>query len=177
MSTDATRPGDLDAGPVRGVRWLLGAGAVAAIAVVAWWVTHPAALPTTEQPRTATTAVGTTVYVGVLGPATEDGERTLHVHGADVSATDDGPAADVAAWVCRGGSIAESTGPEQFCDAVLPAEGTELRLGGGDQLLVSVTSDEPGTVTVPRVELAFRDGFQWGSQVAGSPLEVEVLGS
>jgi len=176
MTSDATRPGDLEAGPVRGVRWLLGAGVVAAIAVVAWWVTHPAALPTTEQPRTATTAVGTTVYVGVLGP-TENGARTLHVHGADVSATDDGPDADVAAWVCRGGSIAQSTGPERFCDAVLPAEGTELRLGGGDQLLVSVTSDEPGTVTVPRVELAFRDGFQWGSQVAGSPLEVEVLGS
>lgn len=176
--TDASTPagpGDLTSTPAPWTRWWWVPVAVSLVAVTAWWMTHPAALPAGGSPYTATATAGQPVYIGVLGPG-YDGQRGLHISEVRIRLVDEDQEAKVAVWVCLGSSIGQSTDPQRFCEKVIEAEGATLRLGGGDQLMVSVEADAAATVELDPVELSYRDGLQWGTHEAGPPLVVEVVG-
>ncbi|MDN5892523.1 MAG: hypothetical protein L0H93_00735 [Nocardioides sp.] len=157
----------------RWVRWLWIPVVVALVAAGAWWLGHPAELPSSGAKVSVTTKVGQPVYLAALGPE-YDGRRNLEVTKVTtpVDAAMDG--AYVEAWICRSGSIAQTTDPSRFCDEVVPAKGNPLHLGGGDQMIISVVADESGTVEVGQLEVSFREGLQRGTQPAGPSYDVDV---
>lgn len=161
----------------RALRWMWLPGVFVVLALGLWWAGHPAELPTSDQAVSATTKVGAPVYVGVLPRAGEE-RRTLEVDTVEITVTspEDATGVSVEALICKGGAIGQTSAPERFCREVVPAEGHTLHLDGGDQLMVSVTADDPGTVEVARLELAFREGLQRGSRSVGAPYSVSVVG-
>lgn len=167
---DAVAPADL-AAPRSGrwARWWWVAPVALLLPVAGWWATHPAELPE-GSPLSVTVREGQEAYVGVLGP--QPGSRTLHLRRVEVLG-DLGGAAPVP-WVCRGGSIGLTTAPDRFCTAVLPADGAELRLGDGDQLLLSFVAGS-APMALDGVEVAFREGLQWGTDRGGRAVDVQVL--
>lgn len=154
--------------------WIPAAFVVVAIGL--WWIGHPAALPTSGTAVSATTKAGVPVYFGIT-PAGE-GRRSLEIDAVEISivSPEDATGVSVEALICRGGSIGQTSAPERFCGEVLPAEDNVLHLGAGDQLMVSVTAEEPGTVEIDRLEVGFRDGLQRGTRPVGPPYSVTVLG-
>jgi hypothetical protein len=146
-----------------------------ALALLAWYVGHPRELPVADDELSATVRTGQTVYVGVLGPAHE-GDRNLSVRGVELETTGGTEDIELDAWICVGGSIGQTTDPTRFCDEVDPAEGHTLHLGGGDQLMVSASAEEPQTVRSARARISYREGVQFATQQAGAPIAVEVHG-
>jgi hypothetical protein len=45
----------------------------------------------------------------------------------------------------------------------------------GDEIVLEVSADQPGTVSIERIRVAYRDGLQWDTQPAGSPVVVSIL--
>ena len=151
-------------------RWAWLPGLLVLLACGWWWLMHPADLPTSDRELTASVKAGQTVYLGV--PAGDTKGRTLDIRSASIEA--DG--ADVSLWVCHGGSVSTTTNPEPFCSDWTEAEGSEFKLADGDQLVVGVQADSPGTVEVGRVTLDFNDGLQRGSSPFGPTYAVDFLG-
>ena len=145
--------------------------AAAAVGAVASFVSSPAALSTSSDPVLASTPAGTPVHVGVFTPAA-DFDRTLDLSGVRVRVSSDAPV-QVEPLLCRGGSFRVTTVPEVFCDELTGTEG--VALGAGDSVVLRVAGDQPGTATIERVRLVFRDGLQRGVRPAGAPSEVVVL--
>lgn len=155
-------------------RWAWVPVVVALLVILVWWVGHPTELPARSEPLRVTASAGQEVYVGVLGAEHVDGHRALSIREVDLDV--DGDDVEAAAWICVGGSIGQTTDPSRFCGEVEPAEGATLDLGGGDQLMVSVVSDEDQVVRVDRPVLSYREGIQFATQDAGRPLRVGVVG-
>jgi len=156
-------------------RWLWLAGALAVVLWAAWWMTHPAALPTPDREVTGSTPAKVPVYVGLLGPA-DDLDRTLHITDVTVPITADPGGAEATALVCRHGSISVTRDPATFCESVDDARGQTLRLGDGDQLIVRVTSHMTGHVRLDPVLVTYREGLQFATQRTGPRVEITVLG-
>ncbi len=175
MSTDPLAPHDLTVHRRRGVRWLW-IPLVAAIGAVAWWwVCHPTDLPSSDRVVSAQVKVGQTIYLGV--PEGDVAERTIRLRDVTVTTrTDPESAVTTSAWVCTDGSISQSSTPEAFCAKWSEADGAELKLGGGDQLVVGVTATSATVVEVTGVEVDFTDGLQRGSSNFGPRFEVTFLG-
>lgn len=152
------------------VVWAVPIAALAAVG--AWFASHPEPLSTSDEPVRATTPVGVPVYVGVFATGAEP-DRTLHISAARVR-QDGGVAATVEVLVCDDGALAVTTAPSSFCPRLEEAAGALL--GTGDQLVLRVTATSPGTVSVDQVELSYRDGLQWGTDPAGRPVVLDVLG-
>lgn len=168
--SNLTGPADLSAPrPASWTRWWWVVVVMVLLAVLGWWATHPAELPEGE-PVSVSVRPGQEVYVGVLGP--QPGSRTLHVRGVEVLGDLGGT--DPTPWVCRGGSVGLTTAPDRFCVAVLPADGAELRLGEGDQLMVSLVAGST-PLSLDGVQLSYREGLQWGTGRGGRPVDVQVL--
>lgn len=161
---------ELDVGRRRLLRWVWVPILLILVGIAWWWAFHPADLPTSDDEVTATVKSGQTVYIGV--PVGGAKERSLSIHSA--KATADG--ADVSVWVCQGGSLSKTTRPEPFCEKWTGATNADLRLAGGDQLVLGVASDSPGTVQVGRIHLDFSDGLQRGSSDIGPTYAVTFLG-
>jgi hypothetical protein len=154
--------------------WRIPAVALALVLVlvlVVWWMRSPQSLPVDADGASTTTKVGSTVYIGLLGD--DDDKRSLTVRSIELGEGVDG--ATVEALVCRGGRVAVTTNADPFCEELLDAEGADLELPS-DQLLVSVTADEPMTVSLDGLEITFREGLQWGSQRLPH-VTVEVVGT
>jgi hypothetical protein len=152
----------------RVVLWIAGLAVV--IAFGAWFVTHPAPLPTPDDPVAVKVPLGEAVYVGVYDPAADD-DRTLHISKATI---DVNGAATVVARVCRGGTLSVTSEPETFCTSLVDAEGATLEPGDG--LVVEVLdAGEPGAATIRPMELTFRDGIRWGTQPVGPAVEATFL--
>lgn len=121
--------------------------------VAGWYLTHPPDLGPGLDARVGT-KVGVPVYVAALGPAT-DGYvlRSVdpRVRGA----------ARVDAFVCRAGTVRTTTDAEAFCGDLEPADGAEV--AEGDSLLLRITPEEAGTVSVTGLRVDHRDGLRWGS--------------
>jgi len=137
-------------------------------------MTHPAELPTGGSPVTTSTPVTVPIYIGVLGPDV-DGGRTLHLSDVTVPITEDPGTAKAAAFVCRGGSIGQTSDPAAFCEEIVEARGATLRLGGGDQLIISVESHTVGPVRLDPLQVTYRQGLQFATQPTGPRISVEVL--
>lgn len=156
-------------------RWLLRAAWLVGLVVVATAVgyvtTHPEDLPTTREPVTASTPVGQPVYVGVFH-ANADFGRTLEISGIKVFAESTVPV-EITPRLCRGGSLGVTSEPEVFCAELVDTENATMT--AGDEVVLEVTADEPGVVAVDRIQVAYRDGLQWATQLAGSPAVVQVL--
>jgi hypothetical protein len=154
----------------RGSRVALGVVvAVALTGLAAWFVTHPAAPPTSEADLRASVPAGRSLYLGVYTPSAGSG-RTLHLSRVGVRNTGD---AVVEALVCRNGALGVTTAPDSFCRSLVPARGTALTTD--DQLVLRVTSSSEGTVRVSRPRLTYRDGVQWGTHDAGHRATVTFL--
>jgi len=141
------------------------------LAVVGWVSTHPKALATSDATVRAETPVAQPVYVGVFGAPADFG-RTLHVAGVRVFATSDAEVT-IVPHLCHGGSVHVTITPETFCTELGPTECATLR--AGDEILLEVVGDAPGTVRIDRVRVAYREGMQWATQDAGARSEVSIL--
>jgi hypothetical protein len=139
----------------------------ALVAVGAWYATHPEPLPRSDEAVTASTPVDVPVYIGIFTPT----GRTLDISGVRVRQSGD---AAVGVLVCRDGTLSVTTDPDTFCTLLDDALGAELT--PRDQLLLSVSATAPGPVSIDRVEVSYRDGLQWGTDEAGQPVVVNVLG-
>jgi hypothetical protein len=168
--TDARTPRSLQVQRSRGglvLLWIVATAVV--VAFGAWFVTHPPALPLPEDPVEVSIPLGEAYYVGIYDPAADD-DRTLHISQATISV--DGEAT-VAALVCRGGTLSETTDPETFCTSLDEAAGATLEPGDG--LVLEVLEDEPGEVTIEPVEISYRDGVRWGTQPVGPTVEATFV--
>ena len=141
------------------------------VAVAGYVTTHPEELPTSDGVLTATTPVGEPIYLGVFR-ADADFGRTLDVSGIKVFAVSTVPVT-ITPHLCRGGSLGVTSEPELFCAELVDTEGASM--SSGDEVVLEVTGDQPGTVNIERVRVAYRDGLQWATQVAGSPAVVSIL--
>lgn len=144
--------------------WALPVAAL--VAVGAWFATHPAPLPTSDEAVTVSTPVDVPVYIGVFAPT----GRTLDI--SEVRVRQSGDAA-VDVLVCRDGTVGVTTDPDTFCAALEDAAGAQLH--PGDELLLRVSAAAPGPVSIDRVEVSYRDGLQWATEEAGHPVVVNVL--
>ncbi len=153
------------------------AGLVVGIVVVAllaalavWYVNNPSALPTSNATVNASTVAGQPVYLGVFA-ATDEFERTLHLSGVKVRTTAN-TQVDVVPYLCRDGSLAVTTEPGAFCGELVNPEGETF--SPGDSIVLEVSGDDTAIAVIDRVQLAFREGVQWGTQEAGSPALVNI---
>ena len=149
---------------------LVAALAVLAVvaAVVAYVTTGPDELPTSEAVVTASTPVGQPVYLGVFQVGTD----LDHVSGVKVFATSTVPVT-ITTHVCDRGSVGVTTQPEMFCSAFVDTE--DVVLTPGDEIVLEVSGEEPGVVSIDRVRIGYRDGVHWATHSAGSPAVVSIL--
>lgn len=143
------------------------------VAVVVQVTTHPAELPLSERVVTASTPVGRPVYLGVF-QANADFDRTIDISGVKVFAVSTVPVT-ITPHLCRGGALGVTSDPDPFCAELVTTEGASMT--AGDQVMLEVTADAPGVVTIERVQVAYRDRLQWATQPAGSPALVTILDS
>jgi hypothetical protein len=145
-----------------------------AVTVVAgltfWFVSTPPALTTSDTLLTGTTPVGRDLYLGVA--RAPDG-RTLAVSGVLVHAAADVPV-EVEPLLCVGGSPQVSSDPTTFCRELVSPDGREL--GPGDTIVLRVRGEYAGDVSIDPVRIAYREGIRWGTQEAGVPAVVTILG-
>ncbi|MBJ7357522.1 hypothetical protein [Nocardioides sp.] len=155
--------------------WLVRVAALAGLAVVATTVgyvaTHPDDLPTSDARVAASTPVGQPVYVGVF-QADAGFDRTLEVRGIKVFAESTVPVT-ITPHLCRGGSVGVTSEPDLFCSELVGTEGVTMT--AGDEVVLEVSAEQPGTVSIERIRVAYRDGLQWATQFAGSPAVVTIL--
>jgi hypothetical protein len=45
----------------------------------------------------------------------------------------------------------------------------------GDEIVLEVVGEVPGTIAIDRIRVAYRDDFQWATQRAGQPAVVTIL--
>jgi hypothetical protein len=159
-----------------GGRWLWLGAAIVLVVVLVWWLTHPGGFAGRGQVD-AETPRGQSAFFGILGPSSDSG-RTLRINHASarvVHAPDD---TETEVLICRGGGIAVSADAHAFCNELVPAKGETLHYGNAqmEQLILRVTSQNPGTVDIDGVDLNFRDGLQFGSVVVGPHITLTVRG-
>lgn len=179
MTNPAAPPSDSPSGFEVGgpawTRWLWVPVILALAGFAAWWMTHPEELPRSSETLTAQAKAGQTVYVGVTNDKDLDGSRELHVREITFKKQTRG-AVDVIALICHDGSINTTADPAPFCGSVEEAEGATLDLGGGDQLMISVTAESSQLVSLEDVTMSYREGLQWGNQPIGPSVVVDVRG-
>jgi hypothetical protein len=157
-------------------RWPVRIAALVGLAVfvvaVGYVTTHPEELPTSDRVVTASTPVGQPVYVGVF-PADADFGRTLDLSGVKVFAVSTVPVT-ITPRLCRGGASGVTSEAALFCSELVGTEGATVT--SGDQVMLEVTGEQAGTVSIERIRIAYRDRLQWATQFAGSPAVVTILG-
>lgn len=169
--TDARTPRSLQVERSRRGRILLWLCAlVVVVAFGAWFMTHPAPLPTPGEPVSVLIPLGEAEYVGLYDPAADDG-RTLHI--SKVALDVDG-AATVVVRVCRNGTVSATNEPEAFCSSLVEAAGATLAPGDG-LVLEILDDDQPGPVTIRPVEISFREGVRWGTRPVGPTVEATFV--
>jgi hypothetical protein len=168
-------PSGFEVGGPRWTRWLWVPVILVLAGFAAWWMTHPEELPSSQNTLDISTKAGQTIYVGVTEDGDLDDSRELHVRDVTIKKLSRG-SVDVEALVCHDGSINTTANPEPFCDSVEEAEGATIQLGGGDQLVISVTADSSQIVELSDVKLSYREGLQWGTQPIGPAVVVDVIG-
>ncbi|GAB3259795.1 hypothetical protein [Nocardioides dilutus] len=141
------------------------------VAVVRYVTTHPEELPTSDRLVTASTPVGRPVYLGMF-QANADFGRTLDISGIKVFAVSTVPVT-ITPRLCRGGALGVTSDAALFCAELVDTEGASMT--AGDQVMLEVTADEPGVVTIERIRVAYRDRLQCATQFAGSPAVVTIV--
>lgn len=148
--------------------WTVAVAVVAGLAF--WFVSTPPALGTSDTTVAGSTAVGQDLYLGV---APADSDRTLAVSGVRVHVSAEVPV-DVEPLLCVGGTPRVSSDAGSFCRDLLTPDGRDL--APGDTIVLRVRGEYAGTVEIDRVRIAYREGVRWGTQEAGSPATVTILG-
>jgi len=128
---------------------------------LAWFVTTPEELVTSDRTITANGVVGTPLYVGVYGAA-ED--RTLRLSGVKVHATSSADLT-ITPVLCRRGTVGVTTDPDEFCAEVVNPEGQ--RLSRSDSIALKIESEKPVLAVISRIRIAYREDIRWDTQPAG----------
>jgi hypothetical protein len=160
----------------RWTRWLWVAVIFVLAWFVAWWMTHPQALPSSSGTLDASTKAGHTVYVGVTNDADFAKARELHIRDVTFKKVTNGSRVMIEALICHDGSINTTANPAPFCASVKKAIGATVKLGGGDQLVIGVTPLSSQIVELHDIKVSYREGLQWGTQPAGPNVVVDVVG-
>jgi hypothetical protein len=169
-------PSGFELGGPRWTRWLWVPVILVLAGFAAWWMTHPEELPSSQNTLDVSTKAGKPIYVGVTDDDDLDDSRELHIREVTFKTLLSRGSVDVEALVCHDGSINTTTDPELFCVSVEDAEGATIQLGGGDQLVISVTADSSQIVELSDLKLSYREGMQWGTQPIGPAVVVDVIG-
>ena len=154
-------------------RAALAAGVATAAAVLGlafWFVNTPPGLASVPAVVTGSTPTGQALYLGVVRA---DPSRTLHLTGLRVRVVSDAPVT-VEPLLCVDGSPAVTSEPDAFCAELVDPEGRTF--DRGDTIVLRVLGETPGTVSVDRLRVGFRDGLRWGTRTAGAPARITVLG-
>ena len=173
--TTSDSPSGFEVGGPGWTRWLWVPVILVLAGFAAWWMTHPEELPSADRTMDATTKAGQTIYVGVTDDAAIDETRELHIREVTFTKVTRG-AVDIEALVCHDGSVNTTANPEPFCGSVEKAEGATMELGGGDQLMISVTAESSQIIELIEMEVAYREGLQWATQPIGPSVVVDVIG-
>lgn len=138
--------------------------------LVFWFVSSPPRLPTSRDPVLASAPVGQDVYLAVV-----DGvpDRTLRLSGIMVRVVSQAPV-DVEPMLCVDGSPRVTTDPTAFCRRLVAPDGESF--GPDDTVVLRVRGEYAGSVLVSRLHLRYRDGIRFGTQPAGSPAQITILG-
>ena len=139
-----------------------------ALVILAWWMKHPADLDPGNK-VSGPTRVDQEVYVGIEAPQ----GRTLHIRSVRVDWHGKPRGASWDAYVCKGGALGFTPDPDPFCTSLKPAEGATLDTDK-DQLVIALASSRAQTLQVDGVQLAFRQGIQWGTEPIGPKITVTV---
>jgi hypothetical protein len=141
-------------------------GALALVAGwAAWYATTPEDLPVSDRAVTAEGVTGTTFYVGMF-VAPDDFDRSIRVQEVDVDASGDG-VARITPLLCRDGAVGDvKASADPYCADLVDPEGEDLR--DGDSIVLEVTAEEAGQVTIEQLEVSFREKLSWGTEPAGN---------
>ena len=177
-STPAERFLRSDALLLRGkwtTKWLWLAALVLLGAVAAWWTTHPEGFGRHGRVELETPA-GRPIFVGVLGPSTGSG-RTIRISDVTAQVVQAPTGTEVVGLICRGGAIGFTSDANAFCTELAEANGETLHYGNAtlEQLVLRITSPNPGLVEIDGADLTFRDGLQSGTTQVGRTVLVTVL--
>ncbi len=141
------------------------------IAMMVWRAQNPSALPLSSRTISATTPVGSAIYVGMFHGG-NDLNRSLHLSGVKVHATSN-TEVSLTPLLCKDGAVEVTTDVTPFCSAILNPEGETL--SPSDSIVVRVSSDVPAIAVIDPIRLGFREALQWGTLPAGAGAVVQVV--
>lgn len=139
------------------------------VVAAAWYVTHPAPLPTQTETVPASAPVGGTVYVGLYFSPADAAGRSLSIDEVAVPANVD-LGDGVAALICRDGAFSVTADPDAFCRSLDPAENETLE--PGDTLALGISSVTALEAELGPATVSYREGLQWGTHEVGPPIGV-----
>jgi hypothetical protein len=149
--------------------------ALALIAGFTWWLINPSSLQPYGSGLQGHAAVGETAhYAAYIAP--EDGQVTLREVMPVVTQNTAGAVIEVT--LCRQGEDADQYGGwggalSAHCVETAPVSGATLDSEPGPSgVVVSVTPQQPGIVTIEGFDVSYRDGWRRGLQRAGIRLDV-----
>ena len=154
--------------------------AVLAVVSVIWGINNPRSLPDAQGEIDVhrTLSVGQPHDIGVL-PVHEDlyqgmtEPATVHLEAVEAHVTEDTANADITFAVCTMGYPRPFSGVlpplDELCTRVVPVKGVDLTIGNDSvqQLVMTVTAAQAGTVVVRGVEVTYSDGWRHGTQRTG----------
>ena len=159
--------------------------AVLAVVSVIWGINNPRSLPDVHGQITVhrTLSVAHPHDFGVL-PVHEDHYQameksaTVHVKAVAAHVTEDTANADITFSVCMMPYPRPASGPlpplDELCTRVVPVTGVDLTIGPDSvqQLVMTVTATQPGTVMVKGVDVTYSDGWRHGTQTTGQQVRL-----
>lgn len=176
---------------MRVAAWVaLGAVGVALLtgaSVARHWRSHPTAFVPAGGWGTSHDAfrAGRTLYVGMTYEARE-AEGVVTLTGLAPRLTDDSSGTIVEFFVCEVDSSAGigaignvyGRGIGEQCTSLVPAEGARLRLNADpkQQVVMAVSPQRPGGVTVDGIDITYVHGWQHGSQRVGGEVRLRTVG-
>lgn len=120
--------------------------------------------------------VGETGLVGLTWPGQDISPSVLTVHSVEPQMTEGN--LPVEALVCHRWSNGDVIGTvpgneiDQYCKTYPAA--VEAQMGANDQLILRVSSDEPGSAVIEGIKVTYSHGWRRGSQVTGPTVILHV---
>lgn len=159
---------------------LLAVAVLAAAGVVGWRWRHPTAFDsyTSHAEVSMRGQVAETVYVQAVIPKIGDHGQVI-IKDASVRGLPNGSDVTIDYVLCtvnwNDGPLAAGREVDmpQGCTSVVPAVGADMAVGE-QELMVAVTSSQPGVFRMQGVDVTYTDGWQTGTQHVGVRMRVSL---